>query len=112
MFLAGATLAVAMTGPPYGHYLVQIVPWFAIALGFALASVRIATARWLLVAGMGVALIAAAVVHTRASYETLLTRIEQGQSLAYGPAYECVASAAGPMPCRHRHRLRRRMSTH
>ena len=88
MFLAGATLAVVMTGPPYGHYLVQIVPWFAISLGFALASARIATARWLLVAGMGVALIAAAVVHTRASYETLLTRIEQGQSLAYGPAYE------------------------
>jgi len=88
VFLTGATLAVAMTGPPYGHYLVQIVPWFAIALGFALASVRIATARWLLVAGMGVALIAAAVVHTRASYEALLTRIELGQSLAYGPAYE------------------------
>ena len=88
VFLAGATLSVAMTGPPYGHYLVQMVPWFAIVLGFALASVRIATARWLLVAGIGAALIAAAVLHTRASYAALLTRIEQGKSLAYGPAYE------------------------
>jgi hypothetical protein len=88
VFLAGATLSVVVTGPPYGHYLVQIVPWFAVCLGFAIASVRIATARRLLAAGIGAALIAAAVEQTRASYDLLLQRIEQGKSLAYGPAYE------------------------
>ena len=88
VFLAGATLSVVVTGPPYGHYLVQIVPWFAIFLGVAIASARMEAARYLLAAGIGAALIAAAVMHTRASYGLLLTRIEQGKSLAYGPAYE------------------------
>jgi Dolichyl-phosphate-mannose-protein mannosyltransferase len=88
VFLVGAMLSVAVTGPPYGHYLVQIVPWFAIFLGFAIASARTRTARWFLATGISAALIAAAVVDTRASYALLLKRIEQGKSLAYGPAYE------------------------
>jgi hypothetical protein len=97
-FLAGATLSVAVTGPPYGHYLVQIVPWFAIFLGFAIASARTGTARWFLAAGISAALIAAAVVATRGSYDLLLKRIEQGKSLAYGPAYEIAQylQTAGP----------------
>ena len=88
VLLIGATLAVVMTGPPYGHYLVQMVPWFAIFLGCALASVRRATPRRVLAAGIGLALIVTAVLQTRASYAALLTRIAQGKSLAYGPAYE------------------------
>jgi hypothetical protein len=98
VFLIGATLSVVVTGPPYGHYHVQMVPWVAIGLGFAVASARIATARRLLAAGIGAALIAAAVVHTRASYDLLLQRIEQGKSLAYGRAYEIAdyVRTAGP----------------
>jgi hypothetical protein len=88
VFLFGATISVAVTGPPYGHYLVQIVPWFAIFLGVAIASMRIKMVRWFLAASISAVLIVLAVVDTRGSYYQLLKRIEQGKSLAYGPAYE------------------------
>jgi Dolichyl-phosphate-mannose-protein mannosyltransferase len=88
VFLFGATISVAMTGPPYGHYLVQMVPWFAIFLGLAIASVPIKMVRWFLAASIGAVLIVSAVADTRGSYYLLLRRIEQGKSLAYGPAYE------------------------
>jgi hypothetical protein len=95
LFLVGATLSVAVTGPPYGHYLVQSVPWFAIFLGFAIASARTKTARWFLATGISAALIAAAVVDTRGSYALLLKRIEQGKSLAYAPPMR-LQSICGP----------------
>ena len=88
VFLFGATISVAVTGPPYGHYLVQMVPWFAIFLGFAIASMRIKMVKWVLVASISAVLIVSAVADTRGSYYLLLKRIEQGKSLAYGPAYE------------------------
>jgi hypothetical protein len=87
VFLVGATMSVAVTGPPYGHYLVQIVPWFAVFLGFAIASARTRTLRWSLAGSVAALLIAVAIADTRASYGVLLKRIEQGKSLAYGPAY-------------------------
>ncbi len=85
VFLFGATISVAVTGPPYGHYLVQIVPWFAIFLGFAIASVRTKMVRWSLAASITAVLIAAAVADTRGSYHLLLKRIEQGKSWPTGP---------------------------
>jgi hypothetical protein len=87
VFLVGAMMSVVVTGPPYGHYLVQIVPWFAVLLGFAIASARTRTLRWSLAGSVAAVLVAVAVADTRASYGVLLTRIEQGKSLAYGPAY-------------------------
>jgi hypothetical protein len=87
VFLFGTTMSVAVTGPPYGHYLVQIVPWFALFLGFAIASARTGPLRWSLAGSIGAVLIAVAVADTRASYGVLLKRIEQGKSLAYGPSY-------------------------
>jgi Dolichyl-phosphate-mannose-protein mannosyltransferase len=87
VFLVGATMSVAVTGPSYGHYLVQIVPWFAVFLGFAIASARTRTLRWSLAGSVAAVLVAVAVADTHASYGVLRKRIEQGKSLAYGPAY-------------------------
>ena len=77
-----------MTGPPFGHYLVQLIPWFAIFLGAAIESRSTKVLRWLPVVGIGVVLVAVAVGSTQRSYYLLLQRIEQGKSLAYGAAYE------------------------
>jgi len=87
VFLFGTTMSVAVTGPPYSHYLVQIVPWFALFLGFAIASARTGPVRWSLAGSIGAVLIAVTIADTRASYGLLLERIEQGKSLAYGPSY-------------------------
>jgi hypothetical protein len=87
VFLFGATMSVAVTGPGFAHYLVQIVPWFAIFLGFTIASVSIRMVRWYLAGSISAVLITVAVEHTRGSYGLLLNRIEQGKSLPYGPAY-------------------------
>jgi hypothetical protein len=87
VFLFGATMSVVVTGPSLGHYLVQIVPWFAIFLGCAIASVSVRMVRWSLAGSIGAVLITVAVEHTRGSYGLLLKRIEQGKSLAHGPAY-------------------------
>jgi hypothetical protein len=88
VFLFGATISVAATGPPFGHYLVQLVPWFAIFLGVAIESGSTKVSRWLPVAGIGVVLVAVAVGSTQRSYDLLLQRMEQGKSLAHGAAYE------------------------
>lgn len=88
VFLFGATISVAVTGPPFGHYLVQLAPWFAIFLGVAIESRSTKVLRWLPGAGIGVVLVAVAVGSTQKSYYLLLQRMEQGKSLAYGAAYE------------------------
>ena len=80
-------MSVAVTGPGYAHYLLQIVPWFAIFLGFAIASVSIKMVRWYLAGSISALLVTVAVEHTRGSYGLLLNRIEQGKSLPHGPAY-------------------------
>ena len=88
VFLFGATISVVMTGPPFGHYLVQLIPWFAIFLGVVIDSRSTKILRWLPVAGIGVVLVGVAIGSTQRSYELLLQRMERGKSLAYGTAYE------------------------
>ena len=88
LFLVSAMMSVGMTGPSYGHYLVQLVPWFAIFLGVAVTA-RL-TRVWSLLSamGIGVMLVVSAFESTYGSYYVLLERLKHGKSLAYGAAYE------------------------
>jgi 4-amino-4-deoxy-L-arabinose transferase-like glycosyltransferase len=88
VFLSGATISVGLTGWPFAHYLVQLVPWFGIFLAAAigLGSGK-TTVRGLVVGTIGGGLVTVA-LQVGTGYYLLLRRIEQGNSLTYGASYE------------------------
>jgi hypothetical protein len=89
VFLSSAMISVGLTGWPFAHYLVQLVPWFGIFLAAAieLGSGK-TTVRGLVVGAIGCGLVAVALQATGTGYYLLLQRIEQGKGLTYGPSYE------------------------
>jgi 4-amino-4-deoxy-L-arabinose transferase-like glycosyltransferase len=91
-FLLGSAISVFLTGQPYKHYLIQLVPWQAILLAVAmtrkLMDYRFAQPA---VALSTIAMLVAAVIFAFPGYLGLFQRIEAGQDLAYGPEYSVYA---------------------
>jgi hypothetical protein len=87
IFLLGSTASVFLTGPAYSHFLVQLIPWFAIFAAFALAR-QPANRRLVVELSAFLLMILSTVLFVSPEYLALAQRIKQNESLSHGLAYK------------------------
>jgi len=88
VFLLGSVLSVFLTGPASMHYLIQLIPCFAIFSVFVLTHQSIQKRRWVVELGAFLFIVASSAFFVSHEYSSLAQRVKENKSLSYGPEYE------------------------
>jgi 4-amino-4-deoxy-L-arabinose transferase-like glycosyltransferase len=87
VFLLGTELSILKGGWAYTNYLIQIVPFMALAAAGFLNGCYSGYARWL-ITGIVLLALTTSMVSVIPEYKNVVSRILSGQSLTYGAPYE------------------------
>src|SRR5262249_35803974 len=86
--LIGCVASVFLTGPALSHYLIQLIPCFAIFSAIALTSQPAGKRRLVVELGAFLLIVLSSVRFVSHEYSSLAQRVMNNQSLSYGSEYE------------------------
>jgi 4-amino-4-deoxy-L-arabinose transferase-like glycosyltransferase len=90
VFLLSIELSILKGGAIYEHYLIQLVPFMALATAVFLNTFFLGNARWLIIGIISIALITSTLLIIP-EYKKMVSRALSGQPLIYGAAYDIAA---------------------
>jgi 4-amino-4-deoxy-L-arabinose transferase-like glycosyltransferase len=90
LFFVGTALSILKGGAAFSHYLIQLVPFMALAAAVLLNALLVSRFRWL-TTGFVVLLLAVSLKPIIVEYQSLTSRIVAQKTLTYGPTYEIAA---------------------
>jgi hypothetical protein len=88
VFLLGSAVSVFLIGPGYAHYLVQLIPCFAIFTAFALTFQPTAKRRLAIELGALLFIVVSSSLFVSNAYYSLAQRVKENKSLSFGSEYE------------------------
>ena len=90
VFLLSTTISVLKGGAAYEHYLIQIIPFMALAAAVFLNTFFLSNARWLIIGAISIALVTS-MLSIIPEYKKMLSRTLSGQPITYGAGYDIAA---------------------
>jgi hypothetical protein len=88
IFVLGSAASVFLSGSGRSHYLVQLIPCFAIFSAFALTCQSTGKRRLVVELGAFLFIVASSTLFVSHEYSLIAQRIKENKGLAYGPEYD------------------------